>query len=75
MTREEIIKVLGIETTRVIEAYLKASSMHGCRWMDTDGIWWTSCGLTWTFEDAGSPNSHGVIHCPRCGGRVEAVDV
>jgi hypothetical protein len=71
MDREKIISVLGENTVNIIEAYLRACEEHACKWVDNDGDWTASCGLPWTFEDSGNPNDHGVIHCPRCGGRVE----
>jgi hypothetical protein len=72
MTKEEIETVLGEETVRMIEAYLKASSSKPCLWVEDDGgIFTATCGLPWTFEDSGHPNDFGVAHCPRCGRRVE----
>jgi len=73
MTRDQIERVLGKESLQLIEAYLRACRANECLWSDNDGNWTASCGLHWTFEDAGEPEKHGVIHCPRCGGRVEVL--
>jgi DNA-directed RNA polymerase subunit RPC12/RpoP len=75
MTREEIVKVLGEETTNIIESYLLADKKQLCKWVDYEDHWVSSCGLPWTFEESGHPNNHGVIHCPRCGKKVVVDEV
>ena len=42
-----------------------------CLWVDDDdcGVWEGSCGVAWTFIDAG-PAENGMKHCPQCGGHL-----
>lgn len=40
-----------------------------CVWkQDHNGLWVSSCDLTWEFEDGSSiPSNHQMHYCPKCG--------
>lgn len=40
-----------------------------CVWLYivADGIWRTSCGMFWNFDDSNDPKYHDVNFCPKCG--------
>ena len=45
-----------------------------CVWTeDTDGLWETSCGRSWTFIEGG-PEENGVRYCHGCGKPVRIAD-
>lgn len=33
-----------------------------------------ACGISWSFEDFGTPNEHGMVYCPRCGNVLVQMD-
>ena len=48
--------------------------MADCTWAeDSDGVWETSCGHEFLFED-GSPADNGAEFCMFCGGGIEQVE-
>lgn len=40
-----------------------------CAWyQDENGLWLSSCDLTWEFEDGSTiPSDHQMHYCPKCG--------
>lgn len=43
-----------------------------CKWADTlDECGWSAeCGMRWWLED-GTPQTNGMIYCPKCGKRIK----
>ncbi|QEM41046.1 hypothetical protein [Pseudomonas phage vB_PaeM_RP7] len=37
-----------------------------CRWSQAGGLWFSDCGLEWTFIEDG-PKENGMNYCPKCG--------
>ncbi len=71
--------ILGVDVVidaeiAALRAKLEAAERDArreCLWVDDDdcGIWEGSCGVAWTFIDAG-PAENGMKHCPQCGGHL-----
>lgn len=38
-----------------------------------EGQYWdcSVCGISWAFNDSGTPSEHGVNYCPNCGAKME----
>lgn len=47
------------------------------RWIEKEdgleGQYWdcSVCGISWAFNDSGTPSEHGVNYCPNCGAKME----
>lgn len=73
----ENIKTL-LANHQTVRAKLEAAELDArreCLWVNDDDyeVWEGSCGVAWTFIDAG-PAENGMKHCPQCGGHLTLDD-
>lgn len=66
------IAQVGRLETENAELKAEVERLRGeCEWKeDFDGIWHGSCEVAWMFDQGGKPEEHGMVYCPKCGGKL-----
>ena len=74
--KDELLKALAYDRDQYNKGYHDAEPKVG-RWIEKEdgleGQYWdcSVCGISWAFNDSGTPSEHGVNYCPNCGAKME----